>query len=49
MGHEYILRVQLKSGGSRTVRAWGWSGGDAFQKLKKDDPTVQYLIEHRPA
>lgn len=49
MKKEFILRVQMKSGKQRTVREWGWSGGDAFQNLKKIDDQVSYLIEHKPA
>lgn len=49
MGKEFILRIQVRSGRTITVRAWGWSAGDAFQKLKKNDPDAVYLIDHRPA
>ena len=45
MGHEYVLRVQMKNGANRTVRAWGWSAGDAYQKLKKEDPDVLCYVD----
>lgn len=49
MKKEYILRVQMKSGAQRTVREWGWSAGDAYQNLRKNDPDVQYKIESKEA
>lgn len=49
MKKEYILRVQMKSGGIRTFREWGWSAGMAFEQLKKVNPDVQYKIEHKEA
>lgn len=49
MKKEYILRVQLKAGGIKTVREWGWSAGDAYQYLKKYDSNVGYLIEAKLA
>lgn len=49
MKKEFILRVQMKSGGTRTFREWGWSVGDAYQTLKKNNPDVQYKIEGKAA
>ena len=49
MKKEFILRVQMKSGGNRTFREWGWSGVDAYQNLKKSNSDVGYLVEHKPA
>lgn len=36
MKKEYIIEVQMKSGGFRIFREWGYSAGDAFQNLKKN-------------
>lgn len=49
MKKEFIIRVQMKDGGTRTFREWGWSGGDAYQNLKKNDPNVGMLVEYYPA
>lgn len=49
MKKEFILRVQMKSGDIRIIRAWGWSVGTAFEQLKKDNPDVQYKIEGHAA
>lgn len=49
MKKEFILRVQMKSGQIRTFREWGWSIGDAFQNLKKNNDEVQYKIEGKAA
>lgn len=37
---EYIIEVVMKTGGYRRFREWGYSAGDAYMRLKKNESDI---------